>query len=292
MDSREYSYGMIGSVVGHILLASVLWMLSEGGFRDFGAPIVYSVTLEGSDVRGGISQAPKDEKPSIPTPPSREESKREEHKKEVETEESQEKEVEDAEVVIPAEPKEKPTPVKPKPSPKPKPTPEKKATPKPTPKKAPTPKKKSTPKPKPKPKKMSSADIEKALERAVSKYSGESTNAGGTGYGSIGRGTGSGYGGGRQRPQAFFEYQALLERYVKRGWSWHDPTAPLRASVCFELSPRGEISGVRLCASSRDEKYDRSVARAVQKANPVPPPSPAVYQYFRSVRITFTPSIY
>ena len=252
-----------------------------GGLAGLGAPVVYSVTLESGSKLGGKSQAPKENaKKSVPTPDVPQPKKKEEPEPEPE--------VEDAEVSIP---KEKPTPKE-----KPKPTP-KKEKPKPTPKKEkPKEKPKVKPKPKPKPKatpkRKSINDIDKALERAVKKYAGESTNAGGEGYGSTGAG-GRGYGGGELRPPEFFRYRDILESHIKSGWRWHDPNSSLRAAVCFSLSETGQLSSIRLCSSSRDQKFDGSVTRAVQKANPVPPPPPSVYrQYFRSVRITFTPQGY
>ena len=139
-----------------------------------------------------------------------------------------------------------------------------------------------------KPKKQSLDDINKALERAVKKYTGESTDAGGEGFGSTGQG-GRGFGGGETRPPEFFRYQQLLESHVKRGWRWHDPSIPLRASVCFRLAENGNMSDITLCTSSGDPKFDSSVFRAVQKANPAPVPPSNVYEFFRRVRITFTP---
>lgn len=274
-DGKDFITGFIASIVGHIGLV-VLFASVAGGWADFGKPIVYSVSLESGARVGGISQAPKEpDKKSIPTPPT-EEKKKEEPQPELEKDP-------DAEVSI-AEETPKPTP---------KSTP--KATPKPTPKS--TPKPKATPKPKPKatpkpkPKQPTLDDINKALEQAVKKYTGESTDAGGKGFGSTGGG-GNGFGGGEQRPPEFFTYMKLLEADIKGGWRWHDPTAPLEARVCFRLSERGEISSLSVCSSSGDSKFDASVFRAVQKANPAPPPPPNVYKYFESVRITFTPQTY
>jgi colicin import membrane protein len=140
-------------------------------------------------------------------------------------------------------------------------------------------------------KEPSLAEINSALERAVKKYTGESTDAGGKGYGSSGEG-GQGFGGGQSRPPEFFQYQETLENFVKSGWAWHDPVASLKASVCFELASTGALLSVRLCNSSGDRKFDESVVRAVQKADPLPMPPAAVYEYFREVRMTFTPQLY
>ncbi|MCB0328785.1 MAG: TonB family protein [Bdellovibrionales bacterium] len=287
-DGREYFIGVIFSGFGHVGLFLLLSLVS-GGFANFGAPIVYSVSIESGEKLGGIAQAPEDSKKnSIPTPAQKEQPKEQPVKEEPKPEE-------DAEVVIPKEeakptpnPTPKPTP-KATPNPTPKATPQPKATPKPQPKATPKPQPKATPKPQPK--KQTLDDINKALERAVKKYTGESTDAGGEGYGSTGRG-GRGFGGGEQKPPEFFRYQEVLESEVKRGWRWHDPTAPLRASVCFNLSEAGQISNITLCSASGDPNYDSSVLRAVQKANPLPPPPATVAADFRQVRVTFEPHGY
>ncbi len=298
-DGKDFQLGFAASAVGHVLVV-MLFIAIGGGMGNFGGPIVYSVSIESGEKLGGVSQAPKQKNTkSIPTAvvPA---------KKKPPQNVSSSKEREEAEVVIKAK-EVKPTP-KTTPTVKPKTTPKPKATPKkPLPKPKPVAKKTTAPKPKQqkpaqvkKPVKTSSPkaakepsldEINSALERAVKKYTGESTDAGGKGYGSSGEG-GQGFGGGKSRPPEFFQYQETLENFVKSGWAWHDPVASLKASVCFELSPTGTLLSVRLCNSSGDRKYDESVVRAVQKADPLPAPPATVYEYFREVRMTFTPQLF
>ena len=135
-------------------------------------------------------------------------------------------------------------------------------------------------------------EINRELAARVEQYTGESINAGGSGYGSVGGGRAGQYGGGQVRPPEFFRFQSILESHVKRGWRWHDSSASLRASVCFRIAPSGQLSQVRLCAPSGDRNFDSSVVRAVQKANPAPVPPRSVYHFFQSVRITFTPQAF
>ncbi|MCB0353948.1 MAG: TonB C-terminal domain-containing protein [Bdellovibrionales bacterium] len=279
-DNRDFSYGFSVSLVGHIVLLYLLVSLGGDGNYHFGDEIVYSVTLEGSAKKGGESQVP-DKKSSQVAPPK----KVAEALDKVKAEE--EKAEKDAEVSLAKEtPTPQPTPV-PTPKATPKPTP--KATPKPTPKstpKPPPPKPKATPVKKPLPKKV---NIDEELQKAVQRYTGESTNAGGEGFGSVGGRQGKGFGGGELRPPAFFAYQKLLERFIRSGWRWHDPAAPLEARVCFRISPEGKLSDIALCGTSGNSQYDSSVLRAVAKADPVPAPPAEVYRFFEEVRMTFRP---
>lgn len=291
---RVYLFGFASSVLGHLALAIVVMFQGLGLGSDFGKPIVYSVTIERGDKVGGIAQAPKKDKSQIAPPKAVQEPikskpapKKEVEEKKIESKTEPEP-VEEPEVSI-AEPTPAPTPAA-----TPAPTPE--STPKPTPQS--TPKPKATPKPAPKstpkpaPKKLSAAEIDKRLQQAVQRYSGESTDAGGKGFGSVGGGERGGFGGGQVRPPEYFEYQGILMQFIKTGWRWHDRNSSLSARVCFEISPEGVLSEIRLCGASGNNTYDSSVLRAVQKANPVPPPPEGVYQYFREVRMSFSPVDY
>lgn len=285
-QSRDY---IIGGALSACIHGAIFGLLAYQGFADlsdFGRPIVYSVTLDGGGTVGAIAQTPKDNKKSPIAPPKKVEAKSsksaipevKQNKVEKVREVAPKKES-DAEVSLA-----KPTPA-PKPTPKPQPSP------KPMPKEKPKPK--STPAP-PAPKKaekLSLGEINERLQQAVQRYTGESTDAGGQGFGSAG-GSGSGLGGGVVRPPEFFQYQKLLETFVKSGWRWHDQSASLTARVCFSIDSRGTLSDIRLCGSSGNGSYDSSIIRAVEKANPVPPPPIAVMEYFREVRMTFTPSGY
>jgi TolA protein len=80
-----------------------------------------------------------------------------------------------------------------------------------------------------------------------------------------------------------------LEQYIKSGWVWSDTTSALVTQVVFEMSPDGRISGVNISKGSGNRAYDDSVLRAIGKASPAPPPPASVYEFFRSVRMTFDP---
>ncbi len=284
------------SVLLHCGLLWVMLSVGQNHLSDFGAPIVYSVSIEGGEEKGGIAQAPEEEDKRPPpakqvSEPEPEEAQPEEAPEESEEEEAEPEEVEDAEVSL-AEPTAVPTP---KPTPKPTAVPTKKPTPKPKPTAKPTAKPKLTAKPKPtarpkpKPTRAPTLDeINKRIEQQVRKYTGESTDAGGSGFGSAGGG-GQGRGGGITRPPEFFRYQTLLERHIKTGWRWHDTSRPLTARVCFRMAPDGGMREIRVCQSSGDTLFDTSVLRAVEKANPAPPPPESVYNFFSEVRLTFTP---
>src|SRR5690606_30181508 len=190
------------------------------------------------------------------------------------------KKVDDAEVSL-ADKKKVTKPKEEKPKPKEAPTPAKS-----TKKEMPPPKKSES-----KPKELSVAEINKLLEKATQRYTGESTDAGGTGFGSAGGGTTKrGGGGGELRPPEFFSYRSTIEYAIKSGWRWHDTAAPLEARVCFEITRAGDIRNVQLCGSSGNREYDDSALRAVHKATPLPPPPESVYQFFQQVRLVFSPT--
>lgn len=271
---KFYRLGMGVSVVGHLFFFIAIAFANYIPSGAFKKPIVYSVTIESGKSLGGISQEPKNKNARL-APPKKVKEKKAEPKKEkvkvpqkkVEKKKEPPKKEEKKEVVVPKKEE------------KPKPTPTPKATPEP---KKPEPKKEETKK------ELSETDIDKRLQEAVQRYTGESTDAGGTGFGA-GRLGGEGMGGGVQQSPEFFQYKRLLETHIKSGWRWYDPNAQLQAQVEFSLSIDGEIGEVQLSSSSGIKEYDQSVLRAVKKANPAPAPPASVYEFFRNVRITFEP---
>ncbi len=282
-DNKYFFKGFLFSLFGHLAVVVLLTATFESNLDDFGKPIVYSITLERGKKAGGISQAPKDKKKQQVAPPKKVKAEPPVKVEQKTQRDSKEKPpVEDAEVSLAEKETPQPTP-KPKPKPKPKPTPKPK--PKAKPKATPKPKKKAAPKKK----EPSLSEINKRLQAAVQRYSGPSTNAGGKGFGGVGGGSKTGFGGGQLRPPEFFQYQKTLEYYIKSGWRWHDTSSDLRARVCFEISEKGDVSDVTLCGSSGNSRYDESVIRAVRKANPLPPPPANVYHFFKSVRFIFSP---
>ncbi len=273
-EKSLYLRGLLLSSIGHLgLFLGIFSNLGQG--IQSTPPIIYSVSLEGGKSLGGISQVSRVNKKEDLAPP-----KKVQDQKTAPREQRVEK---DAEVSLNEE-KKKPTPA-PTPEPTPKQTPKPQSTPKPKATPAPPVKVKATPKPVVK-KEPTLEEINKKLQQAVQRYAGESSQAGGQGFGA-GKLGGSGMGGGVQRPPAFFHYLKTLETYIKSGWRWHDDRAALESRVCFAISEQGELSQIELCGASGNHEYDDSVLRALYKANPVPPPPAEVYEYFKQVRMTF-----
>lgn len=246
---------------------------------EFAQPVVYSVSIEGGKKLGGIQQLPQNDKTQLappknvaePEPPKAADAKKEEAKKE----EAREKETkkEDAEVSL----QEKPTPAA-------KPTEPPKATPKPegTPAKG-----KEDGKEDGKGKKKNDFTLSKAedkqLQNALQRYLGESSNAGGEGFGAAALGPGNGMGGGVVRPPEFFIYFNILKNHVYRNWRWPG-NAPRVAWIRFNIAEDGTISNVSIDKSSGDSYYDDLAYRAIVKANPAPPPPKSVYEFFKDTR--------
>ncbi len=251
--------GITASAVGHFVVFILLTLGAVLGPGRIEPQVIYSVTLEGGKSLGGMTQAPKKEKSQLAPPKKIQEPKKAAPKKE------EVKKVEPKKEEVKVAPKKEEKKVEPK-----KPPPTKKVESKTT------------------QAKESQVDIDKRLQQAVQRYTGESTAAGGTGFGA-GRLGGEGMGGGVQRPPEFFTYKTILEDFIKSGWRWYDPAAKLQAQVGFDLGPDGKITNIMLSAGSGVAEFDDSVLRAVQKADPVPAPPESVYEFFKKVRITFVP---
>ena len=128
--------------------------------------------------------------------------------------------------------------------------------------------------------------LEKAISRAASRYHGESANAGGQGFGAAALG-GKGMGGGTLASIEFIAYRNDLERHIKSGWRWLPGPEALAAQVEFTLLPDGTIQDPSLVSSSGNSNFDESAIRAVYKASPAPAPPAGIYDKFRQCRITF-----
>jgi TonB family protein len=271
--------GISASLIGHVLLAIFVFVGVFPNFGDVPEPVVYSISIEGGKAIGGMSQVPKDDKPQQLAPmknvsaPAQQEPEVRERDSQLKKEEP----VDDAEVSV--------SEVKPTPKPTARPTPTKVATPKATP-----PPNKKDPKSDPKSAKKSDGDeVDKRLQAALQRYLGESTDAGGKGFGA-GRIGGSGMGGGVVRPPEFFVYEKIVRSRIKEAWRWYDTNSTLITVIAFEIEPDGVIKNIRLVKTSGDSGYDDSVLRAAAKASPLPAPPRIVYEkYFKSVRITFDP---
>jgi colicin import membrane protein len=266
--------GLSASLVGHVVLALIVFVGVFPNFGDVPEPVVYSISIEGGKNLGAMSQVPKDDKPQqlAPVKNVSAPTQQQPEVKQDEVKPQKEDPVEDAEVSVS----------------------ETKPTPKPTPTKAPP--VKATPTPKNKdskadPKKSQKSDgdeVDKRLQAALQRYLGESSDGGGKGFGA-GRVGGSGMGGGVVRPPEFFVYEKIVRSRIKEAWRWYDTDATLITVIAFDIEPDGVIKNVKLVKTSGDSSYDDSVLRAAAKASPLPAPPKIVYQYFKSVRITFDP---
>lgn len=257
----EYKAGLIVSIGFHSALLLLLGLNLNLNFSNFEKPVVYSVSIEPGKKLGGISQVPKKNADKVVAPPKKVSApKPVQTKNKVVTKPKVEKKVEPKKTVK-VEPKKAAKTVK-------------KADPKP----------KAAPKPQPKQEASSSDDYQKAMQR----YQGESSKAGGSGFGAAALG-GRGMGGGVVRPPEFFQYRDLIEAKVKENWRWFDPSMPLVVQVVFRIQANGTIEGISVVTSSGNREFDDSVYRAVVKANPLPPPPASVANFFREVRMTFDP---
>lgn len=221
---------------------------------------VYSVTVEAGSVIGGVSQVAKDDKKSPLAPHKKVAKEEKSQKKEIaeKKEEKREKEKEKAEISLKQKKEEQ--------------------------------LKKEAEKKKAQAKKESdsAAEINKQLEKAMQRYKGESTDAGGKGFGAATFG-GKGMGGGVLLPAEALAYRDTLKDKIKEGWRWYDTNAALVTTVTFDIAPNGDLSQVSVSTSSGNREFDDSVLRAIFKASPVPAPPEKVYQYFKRVRMVFDP---
>lgn len=235
---------------------------------------IYSVTVEGGQALGGRSQVPE-KKESIKAPPKNVSSQEKIINKQIteEKEVKEEKNIDNSDgVVSTAESKSTPTP-----APKATLKPTVKATVKPTIAKI-----KATPTP------NQSELSDKEYQKALQRYLGESSDAGGKNFGAAKVG-GKGMGGGVVRSPEFIRYYNLLNSHIRRGWSWFDKNSPLTTRVRFKIATNGVISDVVLYTSSGNREFDESVLRALYKASPAPPPPASEYNNFKDVQILFDP---
>lgn len=271
-----FNRSLTASAVGHLLIGLIVVFGAFPNWGDLPEPVVYSVSIEGGQSIGGKAQVAKDDKKSPVAPVKNVAAQAEPEKQEKsKPEKDPEEQVapKDAEVSVAEK---KPTPVPQKTPVKATPTP-KKSDKKPEPKDS-----------KDKQKQKSDGDeIDKRLQAAMQRYTGESTDAGGKGFGAAKVG-GKGMGGGEVRPPEFFAYERLLRTKVREAWRWYGTNRAIITVVTFEIRSDGEVRNLRVDKSSGDESFDDSVYRAILKASPLPPPPQSVYEkYFKSVRITF-----
>jgi colicin import membrane protein len=134
-------------------------------------------------------------------------------------------------------------------------------------------------------KKERDARLEKAIKNATN-YTGESANAGGQGLGAARLG-GKGMGGGTPASMEFILYRNALEQHIKGGWRWPPTADRYQAQIDFTILPDGSVQNVRVSATSGNSSFDDSALRAVYKASPVPIPPEDLYDQFKRARMTF-----
>ncbi len=294
----SFFLGVLISTVAHLCGAIVVFIcLENASARAFKDAEVFSVTIEGGEMLGGVGQAPKDMTKKIVTrqteePQQKQESQPEEKKAEPpkETVKEPEKKLEQPTVVddnamklavkkaeeekkkIEAE-KEKVQEEK-----------EKKL------QKEKEDKKKQELEDQKKEQAKERADRDKQLANLAKKfqkqYDGESADVGGKGFGAAALG-GKGMGGGTLTSLEKLAYSNALQKHVKEGWHWLNSGDALQAKVLVNILPDGQVQDVRIEQSSGNRNFDDSVVRAVYKASPVPKPPEGLYNDFQQVRFSF-----
>lgn len=308
-DDGSYVAGFCVSVIGHALFYAIS-LLVIGHARSNPVPLneVFSVTLEGGEKLGGISQVPTEKwtKKAIPNATEASEAESEKvqrEEKKTEAKLTEPSAVEDPEKILAEKRKEElklAEELKKKVEAEKKRKDEEKKKVEEDKKKAEEEKKKKEEKEEADREKQEEAKKEKerkerdkALSRAISRasanasqYHGESANAGGEGFGAAAVG-GHGMGGGKLESIEFIAFRNQLEKHIKSGWHWLPTRDHLSSQVEFSLLPDGTIQDPNVVASSGNSAFDESALRAVMKASPCPVPPASVYDRFKLIRITF-----
>lgn len=135
---------------------------------------------------------------------------------------------------------------------------------------------------------------EDAYASAADKWRTKGASGGGGGLGGTDTSPGPmgtpGYGGGGGGQVVGFEFLAYQQRVVstvKGVWTNAAPRPGLVAKVEFRIAANGDVSGIRLAQPSGDGVFDASVMRAVERANPLPPPPARYANEFREFMIEF-----
>jgi colicin import membrane protein len=95
-------------------------------------------------------------------------------------------------------------------------------------------------------------------------------------------------GGGIVRGLEFIMYTEQVKRRVKESWIVTEKKPGLIATVRFGVQPDGEVFAIELVKRSGDRAFDESVVRAVNKANPLPPPPQTYQQEFATQKVEVT----
>ena len=117
--------------------------------------------------------------------------------------------------------------------------------------------------------------------------SGSGSPVSGSGPATLGGAPGQG-GGGLVRGLDYILYTEQVKRRVKEGWIVAEKKVGLTATVRFSVQPDGEVFAIELLKPSGDRAFDDSVLRAVNKANPLPPPPQNYQQEFATQKVEVT----
>ena len=128
---------------------------------------------------------------------------------------------------------------------------------------------------------------EKEKSRPGAQPNGSDSPSSGSGPTTLGGVPGQG-GGGVVRGLEFIRYTEQVKRRVKESWIVTEKKPGLTATVRFGVQPDGEVFAIELVKRSGDRAFDESVVRAVNKANPLPPPPQTYQQEFATQKVEVT----
>ncbi|HEV8716560.1 MAG TPA: cell envelope integrity protein TolA [Candidatus Binatia bacterium] len=124
----------------------------------------------------------------------------------------------------------------------------------------------------------------KEKDSAGNQPGGSSSPVSGSGPTTLGGAPGQG-GDGIVRGLEFIMYTEQVKRRVKESWIVTEKKPGLTATVRFGVQPDGEVFAIELVKRSGDRAFDESVVRAVNKANPLPPPPQTYQQEFATQKV-------
>ncbi|MFK5912768.1 MAG: cell envelope integrity protein TolA [Woeseiaceae bacterium] len=89
------------------------------------------------------------------------------------------------------------------------------------------------------------------------------------------------------------KFEGLIKNRITQNWIF--PVSyqkGMKCKVLVRLIPSGDVVSVRITQSSGNSAFDRSVEMAVNKASPLPVPTPSsgLFSYFREVELVFDPN--
>ncbi len=128
---------------------------------------------------------------------------------------------------------------------------------------------------------------EKEKSRPGDQPNGSGLSSSGSGPTTLGGAPGQG-GGGVVRGLEFIMYTEQVKQQVKKSWIVTEKKPGLTATVRFGVQPDGEVFAIELVKRSGDRAFDESVVRAVNKANPLPPPPQTYQQEFATQKVEVT----